>query len=406
MPGMSDFFRGPNPSRRRRGIFSDDMSSTDPGEARALALLNALGPMQEAGLQRSAGPMGSIAKNLIPLFGAIIQGKALERQAKLENLKLLMELSKGMGDPEMRTAKINQLKALTAQEQSLAEERKSKGSYREKQQQLVEKLMGGAAGTEAPGGMKPTISLGESGPSVTYRSDVLSPEALQQRKDIQAAGSTQILGREKELAKFKATELPRTLSSAERQTIESAETLIGLLDNAEEKINSIPKNMSSKDLAANMSNYQFRSAHPELTNLSKRLGGYGFPNDPEISDYASWVGQVQSALGAFNIQGQRGGIRLLEYLKDHFPNYADDPSEVARKAMVLRRDSSVIKRRIAAIKQEIVNAASMADESGGTATQGWLKVQARNKKTGQAQDIWFNPTTGATSATDPLGEEP
>ena len=53
----------------------------DPGQARALALLQAMGPMQEAGLQRSASPAGAIAKNLIPLFGAMIQGKLMEQQA-------------------------------------------------------------------------------------------------------------------------------------------------------------------------------------------------------------------------------------------------------------------------------------------------------------------------------------
>src|SRR5512143_2972623 len=112
MPGIFDFFRGPNPARRR-GIFGGGMSGMDSGDASALALLDALGPIQEAGLQRSASPAGAIAKNLIPLFGAIIQGQLLQKQSEqqaeilgLEKAKLQAEIAKAGGDPEKRAAEI------------------------------------------------------------------------------------------------------------------------------------------------------------------------------------------------------------------------------------------------------------------------------------------------------------
>jgi hypothetical protein len=90
MPGIFDYFRGPNPARRR-GM---GLGGIDPGEARALALLQAMGPMQEAGYERSASPAGAIAKNLIPLFGAIIQGQMLEKQAAQQQEMLGLEKDK------------------------------------------------------------------------------------------------------------------------------------------------------------------------------------------------------------------------------------------------------------------------------------------------------------------------
>jgi hypothetical protein len=68
--------------------------SVDPSEARSLALLGALRGSQEAGLQRTASPMGSIAQNLIPIFGAMITAKALERQAAMQQAKQAMEMQK------------------------------------------------------------------------------------------------------------------------------------------------------------------------------------------------------------------------------------------------------------------------------------------------------------------------
>lgn len=112
MAGIFDYFRGPNPARRR-GIFGGDtgIGSGDSGEATALALLNAMGPMQQAGLERSASPAGAIAKNLIPLFGAIIQGKLMEQQAAqrqellgLEKQKLQAETAKALKGDEPKTA--------------------------------------------------------------------------------------------------------------------------------------------------------------------------------------------------------------------------------------------------------------------------------------------------------------
>jgi hypothetical protein len=130
-------------------------------------------------------------------------------------------------------------------------------------------------------------------------------------------------------------------------------------------------------------------------------GAVDFSSDPKLDPYLSWVGQVQSALASFNIQGQRGGIQLLNYLKDHFPNYADSPADALRKAQILRKNSSVIQRRIDQITGQITGAAKIATDSGGDAVQGWVKMRVRNKKTGQEQDLWYDPSSGDTSATNP-----
>lgn len=94
MAGIFDNLRLP---ARRRGIFGSaagGLGSGDSGEATALALINALGPMQQAGLERSASPVGAIAKNLIPLFGAIIQGQMLQKQSEQQAELLGLEKAK------------------------------------------------------------------------------------------------------------------------------------------------------------------------------------------------------------------------------------------------------------------------------------------------------------------------
>jgi hypothetical protein len=53
----------------------------DDSQAQSLALLQAMPALQQAGLQRTASPMGSIAGNLIPIFGAMIYAKAAQQQA-------------------------------------------------------------------------------------------------------------------------------------------------------------------------------------------------------------------------------------------------------------------------------------------------------------------------------------
>lgn len=410
---MADFFDYYTPYRHRAPYYRDrhyqdsgdlpqldkeDIGGLTAGQIRALSLLNALPEIEQGGMVRSASPMGAIARGVSPIIQALLNAKAYQASAAAQAQAGALK--------DLKTAaEIEHLGSLAGAESALAEERRGKGEYRKKQQEMIDKLLSGADGQGATRGMKPKITYGPSGPSVTYSSDVLSPEALQQRIDIQRAGSATTLGREKELARFKATELPAKMTNQDRQTVEAGKTLLGLLGDAEKNIASLPADMTPRQLASNMRNYQIRSQHPLVVNTLKSVTGMGFPSDESTDAYASWVGQVQAALGSFNVQGQRGGYQLLQYLKDHFPNYADSPAEAQRKAQLLRKDTAVIQRRIDAIMGELTNAASLADDHGGEASQGWLRKQVRNKKTGQVQDIWLNPATGETSAEDPNAEQ-
>lgn len=90
-----------------------DLAGLDPGDASSLALLDAMGGIERAGYERSASPAGAIAKNLIPLFGAIIQSRAMERQAQLQDLMLRMKMGQLAGDPEKRAAELEKTRAET-----------------------------------------------------------------------------------------------------------------------------------------------------------------------------------------------------------------------------------------------------------------------------------------------------
>lgn len=403
MAGIFDFFPGSNPTRSV-GLRSAAMTGlgADPGEAIALSLLRAMDHRGRGG-QRDlpAGPMGEVAQNLIPIFGAIIQGQAIQKQAEMEKMLLQAKIAQLGGDPEMKAAKIKQLEALTAQETSLAEERKSKASYRDKQQQLVEKLMGGSAGAEVPGGMKPTITMGPSGPSVTYKSDVMSPEALQQRKEIQAAGASTTLNREKSFETWKQQH-PK-LTQRQLDALDAGNSLLSILDEIPQAVAGIPKDMSRAQIATQASKYQARAEHPVLTNaLTGITGGViSADTDPRLDPYFSTVGQAQQALTTFGLVGLRGGYRTLQWLQVHFPGWADDPATVMRKAAFLQSNKGIVRKKVEELQNSIKNAASIAQEIGGEPTGDTVRVKVRNKKTGQEQYIEYDPATGSTSVPEP-----
>lgn len=399
---LFDYFRGPNPARRRGGIFGGDLAGADSGEATALALLNAMGPMEQAGYERSASPAGAIAKNLIPLFGAIIQGKAMEKQAQLQDLMLQMKMAQLAGDPEKRAAEIAHLRSLAASEQSLAEERKGKASYREKQQQLVDRLMSGAGETgQAAGGLRPTITMGAEGPSVTYKSDVMSPEALQQRKEIQAAGAATTLSREKNFETWKQQH-PK-LTQRQLDALDAGNSLLSILDEIPQAVAGIPKDMSRSQIATQASKYQARAEHPVITNaLTGITGGIiSADTDPRLDPYFSTVGQAQQALTTFGLVGLRGGYRTLQWLQVHFPGWADDPATVMRKAAFLESNKGIVRKKVEELQNSIKNAASIAQEVGGEPTGDTVRLKVRNKKTGQEQYIEYDPATGSTSVPEP-----
>lgn len=379
----------------RRGL-----AGLDPGEARSLALLDAMGGIERAGYERSASPAGAIAKNLMPLFGAMIQAKAMERQSALQSLLLQAELAKGMGDPEMRAAKIRQLEALTSQEQSLAEERRGKAASREKQQQLIDKLLAGGegmAGAAAPTGMKPSITMGPEGATVRYSSDVLSPEALQQRKEIQAAGAGTRLESAKQLETWKQQH-PK-LTQRQLDALDAGNSLISILDEIPAAVESIPKDMTRGKLALNASKYQARAEHPVVSNLITGITGgmLSSDTDPRLDTYFSTVGQAQQALTTFGLTGLRGGYRTLQWLQVHFPGWGDDPATVQRKSAFLSSNKGIVRKKVEELQNAIRNAASIAQEMGGEPIGDRVRLKARNKKTGQEQYIEYDPATGETS---------
>ncbi len=99
-----------------KGILGDQ---PDPSQATGLALLNALQQQQAAGMQRTATPLGSIANNLIPLFGAMVQAHALQaqgqRQALLDKIQLLNAMKgTAASNPEKMAADLAKTKAETA----------------------------------------------------------------------------------------------------------------------------------------------------------------------------------------------------------------------------------------------------------------------------------------------------
>ena len=56
----------------------------DSSQAQSLGIIQAMQQSQQAGMQRTASPIGSIAQNLMPLFSAMIYAKAADKQAQAE----------------------------------------------------------------------------------------------------------------------------------------------------------------------------------------------------------------------------------------------------------------------------------------------------------------------------------
>lgn len=372
----------------------------DPQAAATLGALGGLRGLDEAGFRRTAGPMGSIAQNLIPLVQAYQQSKVAESQAILNQLLVQAQLMKSGGDPEKRAAEIEHLKALASSETALAEKRKGEGAYRDAQQKRLDELLQGQAGG-APGGMKPTVTYGASGPSISFKSDVMSPEAFRQQKELAGMRSGETLEREKALATFKKS-LPPNMSDKDIGIIASGKTLLSLMDSADQAINSLPKDISSSYYKRQAFKYQKRAENPAATNFLEGYSGgmFNFDSDPRLDPIFSWIGQVKSALMSFNLSGQKGGIQLLQYLSDHFPGYGDNPAQAQRKLQNLKQDKGVIQQRINDMldllqkKGTMLNApgAVEAPDAGGPGV-AWMG-RPYVLKNGEKRMVWLNPDTG------------
>jgi hypothetical protein len=79
MAGLDDLLKG--------SIGGTELGAS-PQEANALALIKAMQSSSEAGMQRTASPIGSIAQNLLPLFQIPLQAKAMQVQAQQAQTKL------------------------------------------------------------------------------------------------------------------------------------------------------------------------------------------------------------------------------------------------------------------------------------------------------------------------------
>jgi hypothetical protein len=92
MPGPLDFF-----PQQQGGTNVAGTAALDPGESQSLALLQAMGNVGQAGMQRTASPIGAISQGLMPILGAMIQAKALQaqsqQQAQMQELQKLNLLS-------------------------------------------------------------------------------------------------------------------------------------------------------------------------------------------------------------------------------------------------------------------------------------------------------------------------
>lgn len=375
----------------------------DPQAAATLGALSGLRGLDQAGFRRTAGPMGSIAQNLMPLLQAVQQAKVAESQAVLNQLLIRAQLMKAGGDPEKRAAEIEHLKALASSETALAEKRKGEGAYRDAQQKRLDELLQGQAGG-APGGMKPTVTYGASGPSISFKSDVMSPEAFQQQKELAGMRSGTTEQREKDVAVFKAQlarDMPK-MSDKDLNIIANGKTLLSLMDSADEAISTIPKDISRRYYAKNAFNYQVRAENPKLANAIT-MGSFGmktFDTDSRLDPVFSWIGQVKSALASFNLQSQKGGIQLLNYLNDHFPGYGDSPEAAQQKLLLLRKDKAVIQQRITDMietfqkKGTMLNAPGVveAPDAGGPGV-AWMG-RTRVLPDGTKRTVWLNPDTG------------
>jgi hypothetical protein len=89
------------------------------GDAMTLSLLNAMQQQAQAGTQRTASPIGSIAQSLGPLLAAPIQAQQMEQQSMLQGLllraKIASLLGKDQADPADAAYKTAQTRNLNAE---------------------------------------------------------------------------------------------------------------------------------------------------------------------------------------------------------------------------------------------------------------------------------------------------
>jgi len=95
------------------GLFGDSLfgkqaptQGLDSDQAQSLGIIQAMQQSQQAGMQRTASPIGSIAQNLLPIFGALIYSQAAQAQAAKQQQQAEL-------DKQEQEANIAYKKALT-----------------------------------------------------------------------------------------------------------------------------------------------------------------------------------------------------------------------------------------------------------------------------------------------------
>ena len=393
--------------------------SADPSEIGALKAYQGSPFLQ--GETSHSGPLGQISQALMPLISAKIYGQQAEQHQQMDKMKALlgvMTLAKELHGVDLQNA----------QNQAALEKM---GIEKESHKHYIDML---DALNEGRGPKDAKVTVGDKGGSITFGGEKLPESEIGLIRAAQAgdSGAQDILtnlrqgrvGVASDEAKarsnlavdeFKKKEeikrdLPAKMSEKDRQIIHSGESLLGLLDEAPTAVSSIPGDVSRSQLALQAAKYQGGSEHPALSNIVTGLTGGMINTDtnPKLDQYFSWIGQVSSALASFNLEGQRGGFRTLQYLKDHFPGYQDSPERARDKVKWLVQNKGIIQQKIDAIHKDITKTAATATnlDSSGIAAEpsgSWMKVPFYNQKTKQQAFMWINPTTGETSAADPSG---
>lgn len=362
-----------------------------------------------------SGPLGQISQAIMPLIAAKIYGEQAKSKASQQHSEMLFSAIKLANEIDDRELKKMEL------EQKLHPDYKPVVEF----VKAIKEAGGDASGvkTTLKGPMGSTVTFGGAKPADTLfgligaeqGGDTSATPKLERYADLQArqAGAEAQKRSDVAIEQFKKEEqikreLPAKMSEKDRQVIHSGEALLGLLDEAPTAIGSLPADVNRSGLAMQAAKYQAGSEHPTASNLITGLTGglVSTDTDPKMDQYFSWIGQVKSALASFNLEGQRGGFRTLQYLQDHFPGYQDSPERARDKVKWLVQNKGIIQQKINAIHQEIEKSASTAtdlDASGIPAeSQGsWMKVPMYNQKTKQQAFMWVNPTTGQTRSSEP-----
>jgi hypothetical protein len=348
------------------------------GDAMTLSLLNAMQQQAQAGTQRTASPIGSIAQSLGPLLAAPIQARQMEQRSQLQELLLRAKIVELLGkdkadDPAKAAADLAKTQAETARINEEVKYRQNPlGAFRAMLGQGGAASAGtsdtgagplpGLGGTRAAGapnslaGMRPRFEMGVTGPNISFSSDVMSPEKFAQ---------------EQKLANMRADESIRK-TTAELDRKEQAARNIQLREKAPQYINpdtleSAPPGMTIGDatdkgyitvdktqLGALPGIVQTRGALDEIRNLVENAkAGDGKPLFPDSTGSA-----LQDA---FNVQANR--LRLAARLKGRDPVVSNLQTNTTVGVIPLQRNLAHIGRPPAPEVQALIDSLTAKSET-------------------------------------------